>query len=199
MLSQTKRLGIRGLYGWIFTWILLLLVFTVSRLESSDVLNLHLEFSQDGVVPGGRLGVVLVVEMSGNWHVYAPGDEGAYTIPIEPGLEFEGSDDSNLEWVYPEPEYLRMAGADEPAAVYGGTFILQTEITVPKGADEDFTLVGSLYFQACDDRHCLFPSEKKAEATLPVSDSSDQIHKTNVSILGAAQAKAEGTADKDNG
>ena len=199
MLKHTKQPGIRGLYGWIFTWILLLLVFTVSRVESSDVLNLHLEFSQDGVVTGGRLGVVLVVEMSGYWHVYAPGDEGAYTIPIEPGLEFEGSDDSNLEWVYPEPEYLRMAGADEPAAVYGGTFILQTEITVPKEVDEDFTLVGSLYFQACDDRHCLFPSEKKAEATLPVRGSSDQIHKTNVSNLGAAQAKAEGTADEDNG
>jgi len=162
-------------------------------------LNLYLKFSQDSIVPGGRLGVVLVVEMSGDWHVYAPGDEGAYTIPIEPGLEFEGSDDSNLEWVYPEPEYLRMAGADEPAAVYGGTFILQTEITVPEEADEDFTLVGSLYFQACDDRHCLFPSEKKAEATLPLRGSSDQIHKTNVSNLGAAQAKAEGTADEDRG
>ena len=199
MLRQTKGPGIRCLRYWLFIWALLISVFASSRGESSEALNLHLKFSQDSVVPGGRLGVVLVVEMSGDWHVYAPGDEGAYTIPIEPGLEFDGSDDSNLEWVYPEPEYLRMAGADEPAAVYGGTFILQTEITVPKEVDEDFTLVGSLYFQACDDRHCLFPSEKKAEATLPVRGSPNQIRKTNVSNLGAAQAKAEGTADQDNG
>ena len=199
MLRYTKRLGIRGLYGWIFTWILLLLVFTVSRSESSDVLNLHLEFSQDHVVTGGRLGVVMVVEMSDPWHVYAPGDEGAYTIPIEPGLKFEGADDSSLEWIYPEPEYLRMAGADEPAAVYGGTFILQTEITVPKEADEEFTLVGSLYFQACDDRHCLFPSEEKVEATLPIRGRSDQIQKTNISNLDAAQAEAEGTAEEESG
>jgi thiol:disulfide interchange protein DsbD len=199
MFKHTKRPGIRGLYGWIFTWILLLLVFTVSRLESSDVMNLHLEFSQDSVVAGGRLGVMLVVKMSGNWHVYAPVDEGAYTIPIEPGLEFEGSNDSRLEWVYPEPEYLRMAGADEPAAVYGGTFILQTEITVPKEVDERFTIVGSLYFQACDDRHCLFPLEKKAEATLPVRGRFDQIQKTDVSNLDAARARTEGTADEESG
>jgi thiol:disulfide interchange protein DsbD len=178
---------------------LLLLAFTVSRSESSDVLNLHLEFSQDHVSTGDRLGVAMVVEMSGPWHVYAPGDEGAYTIPIEPGLEFEGSDDSNLEWVYPEPEFLRMAGEDEPAAVYGGTFILQTEITVPKEVGESFTLVGSLHFQACDDRHCLFPSEEKAEATLPVRSRSDQIHKTNVSSLGALQARSEKTTNEKNG
>jgi thiol:disulfide interchange protein DsbD len=199
MLEHTKRLVKGGLYGWIFTGILLLLVFTVSRSEASDVLDLHLEFSQDHVVTGGQLGVAMVVEMSGPWHVYAPGDEGAYTIPIEPGLEFEGSDDSNLEWVYPEPEYLRMAGADEPTAVYGGTFILRTEITVPKGADENFTLVGSLYFQACDDRHCLFPSEKKTEAILPVRGRSDRIHKTDISDLAAAQAKSRGNGDEESG
>ncbi len=199
MLKHTKRQCIRGLYGWIFTWILFLSVFTVSRLESSDVLNLHLEFSQDYVDTGDRLGVTMVVEMSGPWHVYAPDDEGAYTISIEPALEYEGSDDSSLEWVYPEPEYLRMAGADEPAAVYGGTFILQTEITVPKEADKDFTLVGSLYFQACDDRQCLFPSKEKAEATLPVRGRSGQIHKTDISDLGEAQAKLKGTTNEESG
>jgi thiol:disulfide interchange protein DsbD len=199
MLRYRKLQGIRGRFGWIFTWILLFLVFTVSRSESSDVLTLHLEFSQDHVVTGGQLGVAMVVEMSGPWHVYAPGDEGAYTIPIEPGLEFVGSDDSNLEWVYPEPEFLRMAGEDEPAAVYGGTFILRTEITVPKEVGESFTLVGSLYFQACDDRHCLFPSEEKAEATIPVRGRSDQIQKTNVSSLEAVQVRSEGTANEKNG
>ena len=185
--------------GRIFTWILLLLIFIVSRSESSDVLNLHLEFSQDHVVSRSRLGVAMVVEMSDPWHVYAPGDEGVYTIPIEPGLEFEGSDDSNLEWIYPEPEYLRMAGEDEPAAVYGGTFILQTEIIVPKEVDENFTLVGSLYFQACDDQQCLFPSEKKVEATLPRRGRSKQIHKANVSNLGEAQAELEENAKEKSG
>ncbi len=141
----------------------------------------------------------MIVEMSGPWHVYAPDDENAYIISIKPSLEFEGSDESNLEWAYPEPEFLRMAGEDEPAAVYGGTFILRTEITVPKEVDNSFTLVGSLYFQACDDRHCLFPSEEKAEATLPVKGRSEQIHKANVSSLGAVQARSKGTANEKNG
>lgn len=199
MLKHRKRRGINGFYVWIFTWIPLLLVFTDSRSESSDVLSLHLEFSQDHVVTGDRLGVAMVVEMSDPWHVYAPGNEDAYTIPIEPSLEFEGSNNSNLEWVYPEPEFLRMAGEDEPAAVYGGRFILQTEITVPKEVDESFTLVGSLYFQACDDRHCLFPSKEKAEATLPVRGRSDQIHQTNVSSLDVEQARSERTANEKSG
>ncbi len=199
MLKHTKRQGVRALYSWVFTWILLFLVFTVSRSESSDVLTLHLEFSQDHVVTGARLGVTMVVEMSSPWHVYAPGDEGAYTIPIEPNLEFEGSDNSTLEWVYPEPEFLRMAGEDEPAAVYGGTFSLQTEITVPKEVNETFTLVGALYFQACDDQHCLFPSEEKAEATLPVRGRSDQIHETNVSTLGPVETKPEANAKEKSG
>jgi thiol:disulfide interchange protein DsbD len=92
-----------------------------------------------------------------------------------------------------------MAGEDEPAAVYGGTFSLQTEITVPKEVDETFTLVGALYFQACDDQHCLFPSEEKAEATLPVRGRSDQIHETHISTLGAVEAKQEVNAKEKSG
>jgi thiol:disulfide interchange protein DsbD len=102
-------------------------------------------------------------------------------------------------WLYPEPEYLRMAGTDEAVAVYGGTFILQTEITVPKEAYENFTLVGTLYFQPCDDRHCLFPSETKVEATLPIRSSFDEIQKTNASIFGVEQVGFKTSPGEDNG
>ncbi len=199
MPRDKEAMKTRCLQGLIFIWVLLTSVPIGSQMEPSEVLELDLKFSQDGVVAGGRLGVALIVKMSGHWHVYAPGGEDASTIAVQASLKSHGVDYSNLQWVLPEPEYMRVAGEKEPAPVYGGQFILQTEITVPEEVGDHFALTGSLYYQACDDQHCLFPSEEEVVRTLPVSDALGHIQKINAPIFGVAQVDTVKSLDGSNG
>jgi len=65
--------------------------------------------------------------------------------------------------VYPLSKKLRLDGSDEDLAVYDGTFVIRLPLTiVPNALRSRLILSGTLRYQACDDRHCLFP------VTLPV-------------------------------
>jgi hypothetical protein len=65
--------------------------------------------------------------------------------------------------VYPPARRMRLAGSDEDLVIYDGTFVVEQPVSVGKDSPAgETTLEGSLRYQACDDRHCLFPR------TLPV-------------------------------
>lgn len=59
---------------------------------------------------------------------------------------------------YPPGVRFRLQGADSDLAVYAGRF----EVELPVQAGEEvaagtYLLHGTVQYQACDDRHCLFP------------------------------------------
>lgn len=60
--------------------------------------------------------------------------------------------------IYPLSKIMRLEGSDEDLVVYDGTFTIQLPLTVSREAlPGPVTLSGTLRFQACDDKHCLFP------------------------------------------
>ncbi len=65
--------------------------------------------------------------------------------------------------VYPLSKRLRLDGSNEDLAVYDGTFVIRLPLRIaPDALQSPLILNGTLRYQACDDRHCLFP------VTLPV-------------------------------
>ncbi len=172
---------------WKLTIILLSLLLAVpvfANTGDEDVLSVTPLLSQDGVVPGGTLGIALAVDMAEHWHVYAPvDDEASFTIPIEPSISAEGIDADKLNWIYPEAELLSVAGVDEKAAVYGGSFLLRTEVAVPSDAAENLKLKGSVYYQACDDQRCLIPQELEFSLSVPVVNNATAINLTNAGVF----------------
>ena len=134
-----------------------------SQVEGKQ-LSLVSSASNSLVRPLERVALVLDIEMNPNMHVYAPGVEGY--IPIEWSIANSPLASAH-EVSTPKPEILYLQAIDEKVPVFQGNFRLTRDITL--GADDklkaaldssgNFTLTGTLRYQACDDRICYIPQE----------------------------------------
>jgi hypothetical protein len=82
------------------------------------------------------------------------------------------------ELIFPQSERLHLPGIDETVPAYTGRFRLTRDVTIG-AADKvkplldgsgQFTLEGSLRYQACDDRVCYIPQNLPVTWTLQFQD-----------------------------
>ncbi len=110
------------------------------------------------VAPGDRIALTLDLDLDPGMHVYAPGVEGY--IPIDWKMQDSpGATASAPEFPRSEKLYLKAIGETVPA--YRNHFRLTRDITMgrlPKASGE-FTITGTLRYQACDDRVCYIPQQ----------------------------------------
>jgi len=174
--------------------VLFLLPFA-AQAATGEVLEAELVAAQDAVLPGGDLEVAFSITMAEHWHVYAPAGEESFTLPIDPALDgYEG-----LTWQFPEADLVAVAGTDDPAPVYGGTFHLLTTISVPATVTDTFALNGSVFYQACDDQQCLIPDTRTAVLKLPIVASTAEINLVNSRVFASTAATSEAiSVDEDN-
>ncbi|MEA3288421.1 MAG: cytochrome c biogenesis protein CcdA [Candidatus Marinimicrobia bacterium] len=136
--------------------------------SSDDILSVELLSSRDAAIAGEALDVALIVDINHPWHVYSPIGKGDFTIPISPTIFTEGTAFGVNDWDYPDPQMIAVAGATEPAAVYGDQLILRTTLDISSTATESLLIKGEVYYQACDDAQCLIPTTINFELKLPV-------------------------------
>jgi hypothetical protein len=134
-----------------------------SEIETKQ-LQLTAGASNSLVRPLQRVALALEIELKPKMHVYAPGVQGY--IPIEWSMA-----DSPLlqahEINVPKGEMLRLEAIGETVPVLTGKFRLTRDITLAADdklkaaldADGNFTIEGSLRYQACDDRLCYIPKD----------------------------------------
>jgi hypothetical protein len=124
------------------------------------------------VAPGQRIALTLDLEMKPGMHVYAPGVGSSY-IPIE--WKMADSDLAKVHPVtYPNPEILFLPAINEKVPVLKDKVRLVREVTIGPDAkvkaavdgNGQFTLEGTLAYQACDDRMCYFPQQMPLKWTL---------------------------------
>jgi hypothetical protein len=118
--------------------------------------------SNSAVAPGERVALTLDIDLEPNMHVYAPGVEGY--IPID--WKMLDSDAAQVHGsVFPRAEKLFLKAIDETVPAFRSHFRLMRDITISpenklKSAVDgsgNFTVSGSLRYQACDDRVCYIP------------------------------------------
>ena len=116
------------------------------------------------VKPGAGTRVALQVAVKSGYHVQANPVENPDLIPIALKVDAAGSV-SVEDPVYPAAKRMRLPGDSRDLVVYDGTFPISLPVKAASdaAAGETVTLRGTLRYQACDDRHCLFP------VTLPVT------------------------------
>jgi len=123
------------------------------------------------VVRGGqRLALVLDVELKPKMHVYAPGVEGY--IPIAWKMK-ESPAFTAHDVTLPPSKMLHLPAINETVPVYHGNFRIERDITIaaePKvktlaGENGQFSVEGTLQYQACDDRMCYIPQELNVKWT----------------------------------
>jgi len=121
--------------------------------------------ASDFVVRGGqRVALAFDIDLKPNIHVYAPGVENY--IPIEWKMKDSPAFTAH-EVLMPAPKMLHLPAIDETVPVYTGHFRIVRDITIasePKvkplvDVSGQFTVEGTLRYQACDDRVCYVPQE----------------------------------------
>ena len=121
--------------------------------------------ASNGIVrPGQRIALVLDLELKPGMHVYAPGVQGY--IPIEWKIKESGVAAPH-DTVFPKAEILFLKAIDEKVPVFKGKIRLKRDITLGPDAtlkaaadsNAEFTVEGTLRYQACDDQKCYIPQE----------------------------------------
>ncbi len=127
------------------------------------------------VTVGQRVALTLDIELKPGMHVYAPGVEGY--IPIEWTMK-ESDAGTVHEVIFPKSQMLHLPAIDETVPAYTGHFRLTRDFTIAPAdkvkplldASGQFTLEGSLRYQACDDRVCYIPQNLPVKWTLQFQD-----------------------------
>jgi hypothetical protein len=118
--------------------------------------------SNSTVAPGERVALTVDIDLEPNMHVYAPGVEGY--IPIE-----WKADDTSAAKIqpaeFPRAEKLYLKAIDETVPAYRNHIRLLRDVTIASDAPANFTVDGSLRYQACDDRVCYIPQTLKLNWT----------------------------------
>lgn len=159
------------------------------NMTAQEVVSVKPYSEQSRVIAQQPVRIALVLEIIDGWHIYAPGDEEAFTIPTEVTTRpVEGV--TLGDWQFPRPEMLSVAGIDEPAAVYGGRITLFNTITVTDPDLANVVIEGGVSYQACDDRTCLIPYEMPFQISLEVVPLGTAIEREHPAVFAAGAAEA---------
>jgi len=135
--------------------------------------ELRLAADRASYAPGEVARLVAVVDVQDGWHLQAHRPTFDYLIPTVLRVELPaGWPEAEVE--YPAPIRYRFAFAEEELDVYEGRVRIFAELAVPAGADPgEIAIAATLRYQACDDRQCLPPVERRAETKLRVGASGE--------------------------
>jgi suppressor for copper-sensitivity B len=149
--------------------------------------ELRLAADRTSYAPGETARLVAVVDIQDGWHLQAHRPTFDYLIPTVLRFELPGGwSEARIE--YPAPIRYRFAFAEEELDVYEGRVRITAELDVPAdAATGDYAVAATLRYQACDDRQCLPPVERRAEATLAVGAAGEP---ANAELFAAAPAGA---------
>lgn len=148
----------------------------VRRTEiETDHLKVSLWASDQVLVGGNRITLVLDINIKDRMHVYAPEVEGY--IPIKWELE-KVAGVSNYTTIYPQPEMLHLPVIEEIVPVYQNSIRLLTDIKVGQKKQLEHLLSdmgkliirGRVSYQACDDKICYLPQEIPLEWIFTLDD-----------------------------
>jgi hypothetical protein len=137
------------------------------RTTSTPHLNVQTGQSDLRVPLGARFRVFVDIELPKSMHVYAPGVEGyrPVTIELAPSPWFKAQAP-----LFPPSTLLRLEAIKETVPVYHGkarvgvdvvmanTSALLKRLSAADGHSEEIAVIGTLSYQACDDKVCYRPS-----------------------------------------
>lgn len=137
----------------------------IPRIEKA---NLALHTDRSAYEPGAPVRVEALVTIEHGWHVNANKPTFDYLIPTELDLELpEGWAAEQI--TYPPSHLGTFAFADQPLAVYDGSFVIRADLVIPAGAATGEVVVpAALRYQACDDKQCLPPVTTSGEVRLKI-------------------------------
>ena len=146
----------------------------VTETVEAPHLQLNVEQSDRGGVPGSLVTLTVAVRLPPDVHVYAPGTRDYKPVALRidplPGLELRPV-------MYPRSKTHYLPAIKERVPVFEGTFRISQDVRVSSAADfssslgtdgKTLTVKGRLDYQACDSKICFLPSSVPIQWQLQV-------------------------------
>jgi suppressor for copper-sensitivity B len=137
----------------------------IARVEKA---TLALHADRTAYETGATARVEALVTIEPEWHVNAHEPTFEYLIPTRLDLVLPAG--WTAEKVsYPDAHEETFAFADQPLAVYDGSFVIRAELAIPADTPAgEIVIPVALDYQACDRKQCLPPVTTKAELRLTI-------------------------------
>ncbi|HVS14688.1 MAG TPA: thioredoxin family protein [Thermoanaerobaculia bacterium] len=167
-------------------------------LTEKAIVELHLD--RTAYTPGETARAAAEVTIEPGWHIQSHQPTFDYLIPTVLHLEVPAGWRVG-ELRYP-PDQMWMAGfAEEELAVYEGTVSIVASLGVPADTPlgTEIDLVGTLTYQACDDKVCLRPAEATAVIRLTVAEGGEPIDHQAFAVSDEAAPASAGGAPGRSG
>jgi cytochrome c biogenesis protein CcdA len=122
----------------------------------------------DGVHAGSEARVALQVTLPDGYHVQSDKPRDPLLIPTELNIDAPAGV-SPAEIVFPAPIDVKLAGTDQPLAVFEHSFVIGVRLTVDGGAPpNELKISARLRYQACNDTTCFAPTTATTEWPLRI-------------------------------
>lgn len=140
-------------------------------------------FEQDGARPGDVIRAAIEVHIPDNFHVHSNTPNEEFLIPtqltVTPPEGFEV-----LGIAYPDAIEIEADFSEIPLAVFEEEFLIGVALQVPEDtAPGDYTVSTKLRYQACDDKQCLPPVNKREELSIQVVEPGEEPAALNEDIF----------------
>ena len=148
-----------------------------------DVVSVDVFLSQDRVHRMGEVKFALVTEIKEGWHINANQVDSEFAIPTEIFIDsLEGITASGS--IFPEFERKQFPFSEDALPVFEGKIIVITSLTfavdLPIG---EVIVSGSIYYQACNDRICLPPTEIPWNFNIDVVNAREAVAEINQNLF----------------
>src|SRR5882762_2917669 len=114
------------------------------------------------VIPGGRVTVVIKVQLEKGYHVHSNQPSEPQFIATVLAVESVAGAKAGRV-VYPEGKSEKVAGLSKPLSVYEEQFELSVPIGLSASARLPLTIPATLRYQACQGAHCYAPQKLKVD------------------------------------
>jgi cytochrome c biogenesis protein CcdA/thiol-disulfide isomerase/thioredoxin len=127
--------------------------------------------------------------MKEKFHINSNTPRDEYLIPTV--LTFNPPEGITLDEVaYPEHILLKTGGLDEDLAVYENAFTMGAALSLDGGlAEGDYTIPGSLRYQACNEKACFMPRNMAVEFAVSVVPESQALELTEPELFASIDFK----------
>ncbi|HXJ95745.1 MAG TPA: protein-disulfide reductase DsbD domain-containing protein [Terriglobia bacterium] len=158
---------------------------SMAQAPPTPVVTGHLVLNTDAAHAGSSVKAAVVAEVAPGYHINDHVPSLDYLIPTE--LKLEAAEPLSLGSIsYPKGSPQKFSFLDTPISVYQGKLLVGAALKVAAGAKPgEYTLKGTLHYQACNDHACLAPTNLAVAVTVNIVPRSEPVKHVNSDVFSA--------------
>jgi thioredoxin:protein disulfide reductase len=151
---------------------------------SGQRLSAKMVLATNAVHPGAAARAAVVAEIAPGYHINAHIPSLDYLIPTE--LKFTAGKQFDVTGIsYPKGKLQRLSFAPQGLSVYEGRLVIPALLKVASGVGPgDYTLQGTISFQACNENSCFPPATVAFAMPIRVVRGNVRLRPVNADVFG---------------